>query len=152
MLTNMDAVDSVTDVSEVAGALRVAVGLVVRKLRQAPVEGELTLAESAALSRLERGGPATSSDLARLERISPQSMGVTVAALLDRGLIERSRDPEDGRRIVLSITGSGLRTVHDKRGARTEQIAAALRAGFSADELVELRTAATLLERLAEKL
>jgi len=152
MLTNMDAVESVTDVSEVAGALRTAVGLVVRKLRQAPTEGELSLAESAALSRLERGGPATSSDLARLERISPQSMGVTVAALLDRGLIERNRDPEDGRRIVLSITGSGLRTVHDKRGARTDHIAAALRAGFSADELAELRTAATLLERLAEKL
>jgi DNA-binding MarR family transcriptional regulator len=152
MLTNMDAVDSVTDVSEVAGALRVAVGLVVRKLRQAPVEGELTLAESAALSRLERGGPATSSDLARLERISPQSMGVTVAALLDRGLIERSRDPEDGRRIVLSITGSGLRTVHDKRGARTEQIAAALRNGFSDDELGQLMAASALLERLAEKL
>jgi DNA-binding MarR family transcriptional regulator len=152
MLTNMDAVESVTDVGEVAGALRVAVGLVVRKLRQALTEGELTLAESSALGRLERGGPATSSDLARLERISPQSMGVTVAALLDRGLVERSRDPEDGRRIVLSITASGLRTVHDKRGARTEQIAAALRDGFSAGELDELRAAAALLERLAEKL
>ena len=74
-------------------ALRVAVGLLVRKLRQAPYEGELTLAESSALSRLERGGPATSSDLARLDRISPQSMGVTVAALQDRGLIERRPRP-----------------------------------------------------------
>ena len=123
----MDSGGAVADVSEVAGALRVAVGLVVRKLRQAPFAGELTLAESSALSRLERGGPATSSDLARLDRISPQSMGVTVAALLERGLIERSRDPEDGRRIVLSITEAGRRMVHDKRGARTEQIAAALR-------------------------
>ena len=33
----------------------------------------------------------------------------------------------DGRRIVLSITREGQRTVHDKRGARTEQIASALR-------------------------
>ena len=48
-----------------------------------PSSDELTLAESSALSRLERGGPATSSDLARLDRISPQSMGVTVAALLE---------------------------------------------------------------------
>jgi DNA-binding MarR family transcriptional regulator len=148
----MSVVGSVPDVGEVAGALRVAVGLVVRKLKQSSVEGELTVPESSALSRLERGGPATSSDLARLERISPQSMGVTVAALLDRGLVERSRDPEDGRRIVLSITETGLRTVHDKRGARTEQIAAALRAGFSDEELGQLRTTAALLERLAEKL
>jgi DNA-binding MarR family transcriptional regulator len=148
----MSAVGAVPDVGEVAGALRVAVGLVVRKMRQSTAGGELTMPESSALSRLERGGPATSSDLARLERISPQSMGVTVAALLDRGLIERSRDPEDGRRIVLSITEVGVRTVHDKRGARTEQIAAALRGGFSDEELGQLRTAAALLERLAEKL
>jgi DNA-binding MarR family transcriptional regulator len=148
----MSVVGSVPDVGEVAGELRVAVGLVVRKLKQATAEGELTVPEASALSRLERGGPATSSDLARLERISPQSMGVTVAALLDRGLVERSRDPEDGRRIVLSITGAGVRTVHDKRGARTEQIAAALRAGFSEEELGQLRTAAALLERLAENL
>jgi DNA-binding MarR family transcriptional regulator len=148
----MDSVAPVPDVTEVAGALRVAVGLVVRKLRQAPNPGELSVAESSALSRLERGGPATSSDLARVDRISPQSMGVTVAVLLDRGLIERNRDPEDGRRIVLSITEAGRRMVHDKRGARTEQIAAALRNGFSEDELGQLREAAVLLERLAEKL
>ena len=148
----MDSVASVPDVTEVAGALRVAVGLVVRKLRQAPYAGELTLAESSALSRLERGGPGTSSDLARVDRISPQSMGVTVAALLDRGLIERNRDPEDGRRIVLSVTEAGRRTLRDKRGARTEHIAAALRDGFSHDELRQLEGATALLERLAEKL
>ena len=148
----MDSDEQVPDISEVAGALRVAVGLVVRKLRQALSEGELTLAESSALSRLERGGPATSSDLARVERISPQSMGVTVAALLERGMIERSRDPEDGRRIVLSITETGRRIVHDKRGARTEQIAAALRTGFSDAELGQLMAVVPLIERLAEKL
>ena len=148
----MGSVDAVPDVSEVAGAVRVTVGLLVRKMRQPLNEGELTIAESSALARLERGGPATSSDLARLDRISPQSMGVTVAALLERGLTERSRDPEDGRRIVLSITEAGRRTVHDKRGARTEQIATALRNGFSDDELGQLVTAAALLERRAEKL
>jgi DNA-binding MarR family transcriptional regulator len=151
-MDSVASVPDVADVTEVAGALRVAVGLVVRKLRQAPYAGELTLAESSALSRLERGGPATSSDLARVDRISPQSMGVTDAALLDRGLIERARDPEDGRRIVLSVTDAGRRTLRDKRGARTEHIAAALRDGFSADELRQLEGATALLERLAEKL
>jgi len=148
----MNAAEPVWDVSEVAAAVRVAVGLVVRKLKQAPLDGDLTMAESSALSRLERGGPATSSDLARVDRISPQSMGVTVAALEERGLVERSRDPEDGRRIVLSITEGGRRRVHDKQGARTEQIAVALRDGFSDTELGQLMAAAALIERLAEKL
>jgi DNA-binding MarR family transcriptional regulator len=79
-------------------------------------------------------------------------MGVTVAALLERGLIERSRDPGDGRRIVLSITETGRRVVTDKRGARTEQIATALSGGFTDDELALLLNAAPLIERLAEKL
>jgi DNA-binding MarR family transcriptional regulator len=148
----MDRTETIRDVSEVAGAVQVAVGLLVRKLRQAQPAGELTMPESSALSRLERGGPATSSDLARLDRISPQSMGVTVAALQERGLIERRRDPGDGRRVVLSITDQGRRVVHDKRGARTEQLTAALRDGFSDAELDQLLAAAALLERLAEKL
>ncbi len=146
------AVSQELDVIEVAGAVRVAVGLVVRKLKQSPFAGELTIAESSALARLERVGSATSSDLARSERISPQSMGVTVGSLLDQGLIERSRDPEDGRRIMLSITDAGRQTVRDRRGARTEAVAAALRDGFSDEDLAQLKAAAVLIERLAEKL
>src|SRR5271166_3428595 len=94
------------DVNEVAGALRVALGLLTRRLRQLKAEGELTLPESSALARLDRGGPATSSDLARREQISPQSMGATLAALEARGLVRRQPDPDDGRRAVLSITAA----------------------------------------------
>ena len=137
---------------EVAAALRTAAGNLYRRLKQSPIEGEATLAETSTLARLERNGPATSSDLARADRISPQSMGVTVAALEERGLIERSRDPLDGRRVVLSITEAGRQVVHDKRGARTAMIAAALRDGFTDAELGQLLAAAPLIERLAEKL
>lgn len=126
--------------------------MLIRKLRQKPVREELTLPETSALSRLDRGGPATSSELARADRISPQSMGVTIAALEERGLIAREKDAEDGRRIVLSITETGRQNVHDRRGERTELIARALDGGFTAAELEQLRAAAPLLERLAEEL
>ena len=76
------------DVSDVAGALRVSLGLLVRRLRQIKAEGELTLPESSALARLDRGGPTTSGALARLEQISPQSMGATLAALEARDLLD----------------------------------------------------------------
>jgi DNA-binding MarR family transcriptional regulator len=147
----MESEESIPDAHEVAAALRVAIGLLYRRLRQAAPVDELSLAESSTLSRLERGGPASSSELARHDRISPQSMGVTVAALEDRRLIERDRDPGDGRRIVLSITEAGRQLIHDKRGARTGRIAAALD-GFSAEELSRLTAVVPLLERLAEKL
>jgi DNA-binding MarR family transcriptional regulator len=140
------------DVHEVAGALRVSVGMLVRRLKQIDPVGELTLPETSALSRLDRGGPATSSDLARLERISPQSMGVTIATLEQRGLIARHRDPDDGRRIMLSLTEAGRQVVRDRRGARAEQIARALADGFTQAELAQLAATAPLLERLAEKI
>ena len=140
------------DVSEVAGALRFSIGLLLRRLRQVRAEGELTLPESSALARLDRGGPATASALARLEQISPQSMGATLASLEAKGLIERRPDPEDGRRAVLSVTGAGLGWLRSKRNAGVEQLAKALSAGFTPAELQVLLTAAPLLERLAQSI
>ena len=140
------------DVNDVAGALRVSIGLLLRRLRQVQAEGELTLPESAALARLDRGGPATASALAKLEQISPQSMGATLAALEARGLAGRSSDPQDGRRVVLSVTDAGRQVLRDKRNARTEQLARALSAGFTRSELDLLRAAAPLLERLAQSI
>jgi DNA-binding MarR family transcriptional regulator len=140
------------DVNEVAGALRVSIGLLLRRMRQTRTDGELTLPESSALTRLDRGGPATASALAKLEQISPQSMGATLGALEARGLIERRPDPGDGRRAVLSVTGAGLRLLRDKRNARTEQLAKALSAGFTPAELRLLAAASPLLERLAESI
>jgi DNA-binding MarR family transcriptional regulator len=148
----MEPAEFVRDDTEVAAVLQGAIGLLVRKMRQAQLPGELTLAEASALKRLDKGGPATSSDLAKQDRISPQSMGATLATLEQRGLIERHRDPEDGRRIVLSVSDAGQRMVNDRRGARTEQFATALRAAFTDAELGQLLAAAPLLERLAEKL
>src|ERR1700723_1856803 len=92
---------------QVASALLVGIGLLRRRLRQTHTGGELTLPEISALARLDRGGPTTSAALARLEQISPQSMGATLAGLEARGLVERHPDPEDGRRVVLSVTEAG---------------------------------------------
>jgi DNA-binding MarR family transcriptional regulator len=140
------------DVFDLAAQLRVTIGGLVRKFKQSHADGDLTMSETATLSQLDRGGPATSSELARRDRISPQSMGTTIAALEQRGLIARDRDPADGRRVVLSLTDAGRRVIRDRRGARTERIARALDGGFTADELAQLRAAAPLLQRLAEKL
>lgn len=137
------------DVDQVAAALHLSVGMLLRRMRQLKAEGELTLPESAALARLDRGGPSTAGALARLEQISPQSMGSTLAGLEARGLVERRPDPGDGRRIVLSLTAAGQAMLRDRRGARTRQFAQALGEGFTSAELAQLMAVAPLLERLA---
>jgi DNA-binding MarR family transcriptional regulator len=140
------------DPEQIAGALLVSVGLLRRRLRQVPVEGELTLPQSSALARLDRAGPTTASGLAKIEQISPQSMGATLATLEARGLIGRQPDPDDGRRIVLSVTDAGLEVLRHRRDARTAHLAQALSARFTAEELAQLKAAAPLLERLAQSI
>ena len=139
-------------VEDVAAALQMSIGLLRRQLRQVPVEGELTSPETSALTRLDRGGPTTAGALAKLEQISAQSMGATLGALEVRGLVERTSDPEDGRRVVLSITGVGLEALRVRRNARAEQLARAMSAGFTRSELKQLMAAAPLIERLAHNL
>ena len=140
------------EVEEVAAAVYLSVGLFKRRLRQVPAPGELSLPESSALRKLERGGPATVTALARAEQISAQSMGATLSALEARGLVKRQSDPADGRRAVMSVTEAGLSALSDKRNARIAQLARALAAGFTPAELDQLMAAAPLIERLAESI
>jgi len=140
------------NVGEIAESLLAGVGLVVRRMRQLPTEGGLSMPERSALSRLDRGGPATSAELARESQISPQSMGATLAGLTQRGLIERGRDPDDGRRVVLSVTQAGLNLLRSKRSTRSQQIARALTQEFTPAELKRLRAAASLLDRLGRSI
>jgi DNA-binding MarR family transcriptional regulator len=136
------------DPLDVAAAVYMAIGLYVRRMRQHPVHDTLTVSEMTTLSRLDRAGSTTSGELAKVERISPQAMGVTFAALEERGLVERRSDPDDGRRVVMSLTDAGHQIVRDRRTARTEQLAAILAEKFSPSELVVLLAAAPLIERL----
>ncbi|HWE62140.1 MAG TPA: MarR family transcriptional regulator [Chloroflexota bacterium] len=144
--------DQDPDVNDVAAALYASISLFVRRLRQAQTDGELTMPENSALARLDRGGPSTPSALARLEQITPQSMGATLAGLEARGLVERQSDPEDGRRVVMSLTESGLQVLRSRRNARAEQVARALSTEFTRSELKQLMKAAPLIERLAQRI
>jgi DNA-binding MarR family transcriptional regulator len=138
------------DVEQVASELMTSIGLLVRRLRQTQVGGELTMPETSVLARLDRGGPTTATALAKLEQISPQSMGATLAALEARGLVERRRDSDDGRRAVISITKSGLKARRNRRDSRVQYLARALSADLSRSEIKQLAVVAPLIERLAQ--
>ncbi|WP_329175594.1 MarR family winged helix-turn-helix transcriptional regulator [Streptomyces sp. NBC_01477] len=136
----------------IAAALFGSVSLLVRRIRQVPTGGGLTMPERQALSQLDRGGPATSSELARQAQITAQAMGTTLGALQARGLVGRRQDPEDGRRVILTVTDAGRQELSDKRNARTELLSRVLTGTFTPAELEQLAAAAPLLERLAQKI
>jgi DNA-binding MarR family transcriptional regulator len=141
------------DPADVAPVLLASIGVLLRRVRQVPAGGGLTMPERTALALLDRTGPTTSSALARQEQITAQAMGATLGALKDRGLVERRPDPDDGRRVVLSVTEEGRRALKSKRNERVELVVRALAdGGFTPEELEQLRTAAPLLERLAQRI
>jgi DNA-binding MarR family transcriptional regulator len=140
------------DVDQIAGSLRLSLGILIRRLRQVKSADELTLPEISVLARLDRDGPTTVTGLAKLEQISAQSMGATLSALEARGLVARASDPGDGRRVVMSATDAGLEALQTGRNARLQALARALSTAFSPAELEALRAVAPLIERLAQNI
>jgi DNA-binding MarR family transcriptional regulator len=138
------------DLDRVAGDLSASLGLLVRRLRQVHVDGDLTLSQASVLVRLERDGPATPGSLAALEQITPQSMGAILAALQESGLVSRSGDPSDGRRVVMSITGAGRESLQGVRDEKARRLAKAMAEGFSPAEQRQLIEAVPLLQRLGQ--
>ncbi len=137
-------------VRETATRLRVGVGAFKRRTQEAFSEGELTLPQLTALSRLDRFGPSTTAELARREQITPQAMGATIASLEQRELVVRRPDSVDGRRSILSLTPAGQAAIGSGRSAVVDQVAVVLGESFTREEIATLDEAARLLERLAE--
>ena len=137
-----------TEPTALANDLRLVLGRLIRRLR-AERRG-LTLGQVTVLGRLDREGPAGTSDLAACERVRPQSMAATVAALTAAGLVERRPDPVDRRRILIALTEHGRETLAADRRRRDAWLAEALQNDLSERERAILAEAATLLARIAD--
>lgn len=108
----------------------------------------LTPSQTSVLSRLDKEGDASTSDLAAAERIRHQSMAATVAVLEERGLVGRRPDPGDGRRQLVSVSAAGRTYLEDRRRAGEEWLARALEDRFSEAERRKVIEATVLLDRL----
>lgn len=67
----------------------------------------LTPTQWAALSKLTETGPCSQNQLGRLTAMDVATIKGVIDRLTARGLTETSRDPEDGRRLLVSLTRAG---------------------------------------------
>lgn len=88
--------------------------------------------------------------MAGAEQVRPQSMATILAGLGQRGLIERSPDPNDGRRQVVSLTPAGRKRAESDRRAREEWLARTIQERYTEAERRVIVDALSLLERLTE--
>jgi DNA-binding MarR family transcriptional regulator len=127
-----------------------AVGLLVRRVRAATASHELSLTEAAVMKRLATDGPATIADLARAESMKPQSMGTTIAALEEMGLVERTPHPTDGRQMNILLTAKGAAVRKSAGDAKRTWLAQAI-GQLDEQERETLFAAGEIIKRLAEK-
>ncbi|MFJ9371640.1 MarR family winged helix-turn-helix transcriptional regulator [Nocardia sp. NPDC101769] len=140
--------ESQTGTGELAEELHAVVGALVRSIRTAAPARDITLAQLSILKRLDREGPHTAAELARADKITHQSAAATVAALVDRRLVQRRTDPADLRRRVLTLTDTGRELVAERRNTGDDHLADLLVQRLSDSELDEVRRALPLLRRL----
>ncbi|WP_426609569.1 MarR family winged helix-turn-helix transcriptional regulator [Bradyrhizobium sp. McL0616] len=67
----------------------------------------LTPTQWAALSKLAETGPCSQNQLGRLTSMDVATIKGVIDRLSVRGLTETSQDPEDGRRLLVSLTRAG---------------------------------------------
>ncbi|MDR3527426.1 MAG: MarR family transcriptional regulator [Rhizomicrobium sp.] len=134
----------------VAAELREVVALLKRRLREEAPPDDLTWGQLSVLGQLDRGGPVTVSALARAERMRPQSMGETIAALQNAGLVAGSPDPQDGRRTLLALTPLAREMVRSRRAQREDWLARKIKEKLPLADQKEVLQALAHLRRLVE--
>lgn len=125
------------------------IGRIVRHMRAAAAQHELSLTESAVLARLGRDGPATTAELARAEGMRPQSMSAAVATLEERGLVERKPHPRDGRQVNIALTDQGAAVRSSAMDLKRAWLARAM-TRLQDEERQTLARAGDILKRLLE--
>jgi len=98
----------------------------------------LTALQYTALTVLERRPDLSSAQLARNSFVTAQSMADMITALERRGLIERHRDRDDRRRLVVALTADG-RELLDRYRERVAALEARMLADLTETEISGLR-------------
>jgi DNA-binding MarR family transcriptional regulator len=131
-----------------ASRLRLAVVRLNRRLRaQRDVEAVVTLTQLSAMASLHRHGPMTPGELATCERVQPPSMTKVIAALTERGFVDRSPHPTDGRQTVVTLTEAGRDYVDAEVSARERWLDAQL-AQLTPEERILLHRAVDIIDRI----
>ncbi|MFC8530719.1 MarR family winged helix-turn-helix transcriptional regulator [Nocardia sp. NPDC057227] len=125
--------------------LRLAVGKFVRRVRSADT---MPAGQAAVLGHLRRNGPSAIVALAERERVRHQTMARTVKLLTDQGLVHVGADPDDRRRVVVSLSAEGSARLDDEQASRAEWIARAAGVELTAQERAVLKRFPAVLEKL----
>ncbi|MDX6359499.1 MAG: hypothetical protein QOH37_2553 [Nocardioidaceae bacterium] len=139
------------DLTGLAAEVRTEIARLAYHLRTPATRSGITPTRLAALAALARH-PAglRQGDLAELMNISAPSMTRLVEIMAEAGWVDRSRDPDDGRALLLVLSPVGEKTLETLRQETTSVLSGDL-ADLSPDELATLEAAVPVLRKLADR-
>jgi DNA-binding MarR family transcriptional regulator len=133
--------------AHLATDLRGAVLRLARRLRQQKADADVSDAQMAALGYVMQNQPLTIGALTVHEGVTPPSMNRTVGKLVDAGMLRRTVDEADKRRVVLETTEAGAAFVFETRRRRDAWLMPRL-SSLTPDERRTLADATEILRKL----
>lgn len=117
--------------------------------REAPTVDGLPRPALTVLAAAVRRSGLTPRDVAEELHMTSSNVAASLRELESAGFVERGRDPDDGRRVLLTPTAAGRRVVAELFDERETWLGRAVATCLDDDEQDLLRRAGDLLERLA---
>jgi DNA-binding MarR family transcriptional regulator len=137
--------------AQLAIDLRTVLARLVKKLRKKSVTGQqLSLTERSSMGLLQQHKELLPSELASMEKITNQSMSQIVNHLLELGYITRTISATDKRKVLISLTEAGKKTLAQVRTERAEWLLKAIAETCSDDEVLLLKQVIGPLTKLVD--
>lgn len=129
--------------------LRLSIGRLARRLRAQKADDSISDSQFSVLASLMLNGDCTIGSLSASEKVTPPSMNRTVNALEAAGYVARASAPDDGRKVVVSLTPAGRELIEQTRMQRDAWFVARLKA-LDPAQRAALEAAASVLKELAD--
>lgn len=137
---------------EVAILLRTAIQRLVKLMRrETRNEALLSLTERSTLALLYPDLELAPSDIARLEKVTTQSMSQVVNHLTEINYISRTPSEEDKRKTMLRLTDAGRARVEQARLEKQEWLAQMLHSRLTTSEKEVLAESIKILSKLIDE-
>jgi len=102
------------------------------------------------LALLRRQPGASLSDVAEHLGVTKPTSSVLIGRLVSRGLVERRTDPDERRRVLLTLTAQGSSLLDAARGSAVEAFALVLQR-LSAEDVQALGRGLSILEKVVSE-
>lgn len=136
---------------QLASDLRTVVTRLVKKLRKESVTGQqLSLTERSTMSLLYQHKQLLPNELASMEKITNQSMSQILNHLFELGYISRTASDIDKRKVIISLTEEGEKTLLLMRSERDMWLARAIRETCTNEEEALLKQVIGALTKLVD--